>query len=566
LRSSLRAAPAASAALAAGALLIGVYYLLPPDPQSIAYVLIGVLAVGGVVAGTLVNLERGRRLAWWLFAAGLACQVAGDVVFAVYEVAWDREPAVPSAADAFYLAGYPLLVIGAFVLVRHVAGSMTSTAFLDALIVFLAVALCQWVFFIDRYNHQHLSKATRLTEMAYPAMDALLLVAIGQLTVVRHLRTPSYRLLVLSLVLWVIADQAYTLGAADYRGGSWIDGLWLGAYVCWAAAALHPSVGRAAERTRVTAQLTFARFALLAAALLMAPAMLIVERSLHHRVHVSIGIFGALIAIAVLLRMGGLLRRVERERRAAQTARNEAELAYRLLTYQNEQLRQLDELKDEFVSSVSHELRTPLTSISGYVELLLEDERSPQRREYLGVIERSADRLLGLVSDLLFAARLQEGRLELEREPVDVVRLVSEAVEAARPRAERAGIGLAARCDGRLTVEGEQARLAQLLDNLVSNAIKFTPAGGSVAVAVAADNGVVRIDVSDTGIGVSEDDREHLFERFFRSQSALERQIQGTGLGLYISKAIVEAHGGRIGVSSVEGEGTTFAVELPAAP
>jgi signal transduction histidine kinase len=264
--------------------------------------------------------------------------------------------------------------------------------------------------------------------------------------------------------------------------------------------------------------------------------------------------------------MGGLLRRVDRERTSALAARREAEVAQRLLSFQNEQLRQLDRLKDEFVSSVSHELRTPLTSITGYVELLLEEEPTAQRREYLRVIERSADRLLGLVSDLLFAARLQEGRLELEREPVDVVRLVTEAVEEARPRAESAGIGLAARCDGPLTVEGEPARLAQLLDNLVSNAIKFTPEGGHVAVDAAAHDGVVRIDVSDSGIGISADDRERLFERFFRSQSALERQIQGTGLGLYISKAIVEAHGGRIGVSSTEGEGTTFAVEIPSAP
>jgi signal transduction histidine kinase len=112
-------------------------------------------------------------------------------------------------------------------------------------------------------------------------------------------------------------------------------------------------------------------------------------------------------------------------------------------------------------------------------------------------------------------------------------------------------------------VPGEAARLAQLLDNLVSNAIKFTPSGGSVVVAVAPRDGFACIEVSDTGIGIPEAERERLFERFFRSQTALERQIQGTGLGLYISKAIVESHGGRIGVQSREGEGTTFVVELP---
>jgi signal transduction histidine kinase len=137
-------------------------------------------------------------------------------------------------------------------------------------------------------------------------------------------------------------------------------------------------------------------------------------------------------------------------------------------------------------------------------------------------------------------------------------------VESARPRAEVAGVELTLIADGVPPLSGEAARLAQVLDNLVSNSIKFTPAGGQVTVRLSARDGLVRFEISDTGIGIAEPERERLFERFFRSQSALERQIQGTGLGLYISKAIVEAHGGRIGVESVAGEGTTFVVELPA--
>jgi signal transduction histidine kinase len=277
----------------------------------------------------------------------------------------------------------------------------------------------------------------------------------------------------------------------------------------------------------------------------------------------AIGIVGAIVAALVLMRLAGLVRVVERSRRDERLARREAEQAQHLLADQNEQLVELDRLKDEFVSSVSHELRTPLTSISGYVELMLEDETREETRAHLAIVDRNAQRLLGLVTDLLFTARLQEGRLELERTDVDLAHLARQALESARPRAEVAGVNLELDLSEVPPVAGEPVRLAQLLDNLISNAIKFTPAEGRVHVCLQARNGVVCLEVSDTGIGISEVERERLFERFFRSQGALERQIQGTGLGLYISKAIVEAHNGRIAVESAEGKGTTFIVELP---
>src|SRR5262249_48417641 len=161
--------------------------------------------------------------------------------------------------------------------------------------------------------------------------------------------------------------------------------------------------------------------------------------------------------------------------------------------------------------------------------------------------ERNSERLLGLVADLLFAARLQEGHLELRTGPVDAEELVEQSVESARPRSDGAGVELHVHTHDVPAIEGERARLAQVLDNLVAHGVKSTPAGGRVDVTLArAAGGGVAIEVADTGIGIPEEDREHLFERFFRASSALERSIPGTGLGLYISKAIVEAHGGHI--------------------
>ena len=234
----------------------------------------------------------------------------------------------------------------------------------------------------------------------------------------------------------------------------------------------------------------------------------------------------------------------------------------------NERLHELDRMKDDFVASVSHELRTPLTSIRGYVELLREGdagELTDEQHQFVAIVERNADRLLRLVGDLLFVAQVEAGEITLEPGSTHVEELVREAVDAAQPAAAVKGIEIALDLDGLGEVYGDRARLAQVLDNLISNALKFTPPGGHVAVRTSrsADRGV--IEVSDSGMGISEEDQSRLFKRFFRTASATDQAIQGTGLGLAIVKAIVEAHDGDITVESVEGEGTVFRVELPLA-
>ncbi|HEX5449392.1 MAG TPA: HAMP domain-containing sensor histidine kinase [Gaiellaceae bacterium] len=550
-------------ALAAGAAAIVVYYLIPGREQSALYFVIGATSVVGIFVGVRRNTAVEQRLAWYLFTVGLALEVAGDFVGTiVYELGLNREPPVPGIDDVLYLAGYPFLIVAAFMLVQRLR-LVRSGVVLDSLIVFLAVGLVQWVYFIDPYNHEGLSHtAERLVSQAYPAMDAFLLVAVGQL-LMRYVKNVSFAAFIAGIASLIVADEVFAIANSGYAGLDWIDAFFLGSYVLLAFATLHPSVEEIHANEDDSARLALPRLVLLGGALLTAPCVLLAEKAAGHRTHLSVGIFGVLVALAVLLRIVGVLRDVESAHSAEQRARRESETAQQLLAVQNQRLRELDTLKDEFLSSVSHELRTPLTSIQGYVELLREDEGNPMKRGYLDIIERNSERLLGLVADVLFAARVLEGQLRFEFQPVDVARLVHQAVEEARPRATSAGIELLAHDGTAPEVDGEPARLSQLLDNLVSNAIKFTPNGGRVDVRTSAADGFVRIEVSDTGVGLSAADRDHLFERFFRSQTALERQIQGTGLGLYISRAIVEAHGGRIGVTSVEGEGTTFLVELP---
>ena len=254
------------------------------------------------------------------------------------------------------------------------------------------------------------------------------------------------------------------------------------------------------------------------------------------------------------------------------TARKQAERDREtLLTQtqeQNERLRKLDRMKDEFIALVSHELRTPLTSICGYLELLLQDdvmaELPTAQLSWLEVIDRNAERLLRLVEDLLLTAQASAGNLALEKGELDIAGVLAQAVQAGTPVAAARGIELAWSSEPLPATSGDRLRIGQVIDNLVSNALKFTPSGGSVGVRAYPYHAAVRIEVSDTGMGISEHEQGQLFERFFRTARAQEQAIPGVGLGLSISKAIVEAHGGRISVASVEGAGTTFFVDLPA--
>jgi signal transduction histidine kinase len=220
---------------------------------------------------------------------------------------------------------------------------------------------------------------------------------------------------------------------------------------------------------------------------------------------------------------------------------------------------------DEFVALISHELRTPLTSIFGYLELTLYDGNlSEEQRGFLDVIGDNADRLLRLVDNLLFVARLEAGKFEVRPGELDLAAVAGQSLAEIGPRAAEKGIELTYEADVAAPVQADKGRMFEVLDHLVSNAIKFTPAGGAVRVSVAPVNGVVRLEVADTGVGIAADDQQRLFERFFRTSIAAEQQIPGTGLGLYIVRAIVEAHGGSIKVRSEPGEGTAFCVELPA--
>lgn len=227
-------------------------------------------------------------------------------------------------------------------------------------------------------------------------------------------------------------------------------------------------------------------------------------------------------------------------------------------------------MKDEFVGMISHELRTPLSAIIGFLDLLQNDPGQPlteDQQEFVGIIERNAQRLLNLVGDLLFTAQVESGRFPLDREEADVAQLVRSAVQSAGPHAKREGIELVAEvAEGALPVVVDPGRVGQAIDNLLSNAIKFTPRGGTVTARVRSVDGAVEFSIADTGVGIPEDEQGMLFTRFFRASTATRNAVPGVGLGLTITRAIVLAHGGTMDVTSQEGVGTEFRFVLPAAP
>ena len=236
------------------------------------------------------------------------------------------------------------------------------------------------------------------------------------------------------------------------------------------------------------------------------------------------------------------------------------------LAEQNDRLRELDRLKDEFVAVISHDLRAPLTAIIGYVESLLRREEAFEERDAraLRVIERHSHRLARLLDDLLLIAEFTAGTLSLQLEAVELGPLVSEAIELAQPLADAGRIELAVDKAEVAPLLADRAGVARLLDNLISNAIKFTGEGGRVTVRLRASPQGARFEVEDTGIGISRADRELIFSGFFRARSAIEHGVPGAGLGLAIVKAVVEAHGGQVTLASEEGAGSCFSVELPA--
>jgi signal transduction histidine kinase len=240
-------------------------------------------------------------------------------------------------------------------------------------------------------------------------------------------------------------------------------------------------------------------------------------------------------------------------------------------------LEELDRLKSNFLATMSHELRTPLTSVIGYAEMMAEGLAGPitqEQRDYLATILGKADQLLGMITSVLDVAALETGPLALERSRLSLAELVASEVATFTPSAGKRGIAIQLESRGDTIVVGDKKKIRQVVSSLLSNAVKFTPDRGKVGVAVrpgplspheggADDARAIQLVVSDSGIGIPRDHVAKIFEPFFQVDSSSTRAFGGTGLGLTLAKAYVEAHGGRIWVDTSPGQGSTFVATFP---
>lgn len=495
---------------------------------------------------------RGERLAWGMFSLGMASWGLGNIYFSLFLV--DKNPVpIPSVADALFLGTYPPVFVAIVLLSRNRLRDVGLGLSLDGLIPALGIAAISAAVVVDAVfrSSAHASTAVLATSLAYPLCDLVLLaLVVGALALSGWRFDRMWVLLGGGLGVFTATDSIYLfkLSHGTYVVGTitdagWLLGAVLVSFAAWAPVGEGVSVGR---RSRMLA----------GSALFGLVGLTILIWNRFDPVNTLALVLAAVVVVAAIFRLAVLFSET------LGSARNELEL----LALQNQRLLELDVMRDSFVSVVSHELRTPLTSVCGYLELLQQGEGGPvtdEQQRLMAVIDRNAGRLLRLVEDLLFVGQVDAGTLALELGTVDLDEVAVQSAETARTQAANTDIELVLSMGRLPVVVGDAGRLGQLLDNLISNALKFTPYGGRVTVRTGSTGDIVFLEVEDTGMGISAADQERLFERFYRTASATEHAIPGIGLGLSISQAIARAHAGKIVVSSLLGIGTTFRFEAP---
>ena len=561
-----------------------------------------------------LRLAPSHQLAWLLVGLGLLANSLGGLYYTYIERT-GQTILVPSFSDIGFTLFYPLIFVGLFLMptVRQFRLRMA----LDALISTLCILGVSWYFVISKVFVAQLTSPVALpeflTSISYPFWDMLLILAIMLLIYRRpdSAFSPSLVLFGVGILanIWADTSNAYTLTVGTYSQVNFlIDPFWYFGFLLVGFSGLYQYRAMvkasllAASISTGTGQETLAafpepsrsgssntrRWRLTYNALIYIPLAILLLLTLYsefaeyvYNVKSSffLTILTALVGGLVAMRSVVTTRENERLLQALAKANGEQEAnaleqakLYAELRLTHERLQELDKLKDQFMITASHELRTPLTSIQGYLELLVEygDAATPeQKRDFISKAQHGSEELVLLLSNVMDASRLEidAGIRPTHLEAVPVLAAVQSVVDLIEPQLTHEQREVALHIAPSLLVQADPARLRQILLNLGTNAIKYSPPGSLItfsASKVNAPEPQVIIRVIDQGKGIAPHYQERLFQRFVRLERDLNSATRGTGLGLYISRRLVEAMGGKIWIESsgIEGEGSSFNIQL----
>lgn len=560
-----------------------------------------------------VRLGVHHALAWLLVGAGLLANCLGGLLYTILERS-GQTILVPSFSDIGFTLFYPLIFVGLFLMPTALRFRLRMT--LDAVIATLCILGVSWFFFISKVFvsgvEAKVSTAQLIMSVSYPFWDVLLILAVMLLIYRRTstLFTPSLVLLGTGILLNVWADtgSAYTQAIGTYYSINFlIDPFWYLGFMLVGMAGLfqYASICHQAYRDGSSAHVVSEAhpgqsvgsdehahgWRLIQNTLIYLPLAILLVLTFYsdyrediHTHSTTLFLTGLTALVGVLIAIRSLVATQENERLITELAvakseqediaRKQAKL-YVELSQTYERLQEIDKLKDQFMVTASHELRTPLTAIQGYLELLAVYGRSTspeQQQEFLEKAQRGSEELALLLNNVMDASRLEidAGIRPAHLQPVPVLESVQSVVTLLEPQIRKEQRKVEISIPASLVVQADPGRFRQVLLNLGSNALKYSPEGSPITFSARPVNDpapVIMISVSDRGSGIPPQEQELLFQRFARLERDLNSSIRGSGLGLYISRRLIEAMGGKIWVESsgIPGEGSCFSIQLNAA-
>lgn len=560
-----------------------------------------------------VRLGVHHTLAWLLVGAGLLANCLGGLLYTLLERS-GQTILVPSFSDIGFTLFYPLIFVGLFLMPTALRFRLRMA--LDAVIATLCILGVSWFFFISKVFvsgvEAKVSAAELIMSVSYPFWDVLLILAVMLLIYRRTstLFTPSLVLLGTGILLNVWADtgSAYTQAIGTYYSINFlidpfwylgfllvgIAGLFQYASICqqayrdgssaYVVSEVHPGQSIAGDKHAHGWHLIQNTLIYLPLAILLVLTFYSDYREDIHTHSTTLFLTGLTALVGVLIAIRSLVATQENERLITELAlakseqediaRKQAKL-YVELSQTYERLQEIDKLKDQFMVTASHELRTPLTAIQGYLELLAvygQSTSPEQQQEFLEKAQRGSEELALLLNNVMDASRLEidAGIRPAHLQPVPALEAVQSVVSLLEPQIRKEQRKVEISIPASLVVQADPGRFRQVLLNLGSNALKYSPEGSPITFSARPVNDgapAIMISVSDRGNGIPPQEQELLFQRFARLERDLNSSTRGSGLGLYISRRLIEAMGGKIWVESsgIPGEGSCFSIQLNAA-